>query len=348
MTSTLTLTRPITRPLVKRVPTVFGRENIIGSSRAVREVTALAERVAANPAVPVLLVGETGTGKELFARAIHNAGPDVGEPFVAVNCAAIPESLLESELFGHERGAFTDAREQKRGLAELAGRGTLFLDEIGELPLKLQPKLLRLLEERRIRRLGGLQEIEVRCRIVTATNLALEEAVLRGEFREDLFYRLNVFRILLPALRERAQDIEPLARHFLALLGEQQGTDAKVLDAKATAALRAYNWPGNIRELKNVIERATLLADGREVQPCHLTIQHRTRATLSDAGTPVAEIRIPPQGKSLDDIEREAICLTLELARGNQSATARILGISRPTLARKLRRYGLSGGGDDA
>src|SRR5581483_4355586 len=215
------------------------------------------------------------------------------------NCAAIPETLLESELFGHERGAFTDARAQKRGLMELAGAGTLFLDEIGELPPRLQPKLLRALEERRIRRLGGLHEIEINCRIIAAANTSLQDAVTRLEFREDLYYRLNVFRITLPPLRERAGDVELLARHFLAELARQQGQEPKVLEPDAIAALRAHTWPGNLRELKNVIEHAAILSEGPSIRAEHLMIQQRLSLPATRASSPVREIRIPPEGKSL-------------------------------------------------
>ncbi|MBX6332809.1 MAG: sigma 54-interacting transcriptional regulator [Gemmatimonadaceae bacterium] len=319
----------------------LGLEGIVGESEALRDALDRARKVASSRLTTVLIVGETGTGKELFARGIHYAGPSRGEPFVAVNCAAIPETLLESELFGHERGAFTDARAQKRGLMELAGSGTLFLDEIGELPPRLQPKLLRALEERRVRRLGGLQEIEISCRIIAAANTSLHDAVTRLEFREDLYYRLNVFRITLPPLRERQGDVELLARHFLAELARQQELEPKMLEPDAVAALRAHTWPGNLRELKNVIEHAAILSEGPSIRAEHLMIQQRTSIPASRASGPVREIQIPPEGKSLDAIEKEAVQLTLQITRGNRSAAARILGISRPTLARKMREYGL-------
>jgi transcriptional regulator with PAS, ATPase and Fis domain len=315
----------------------LGLASIIGESEALSDAIERARKVATSRLTTVLLMGETGTGKELFARAIHYEGPARGEPFVAVNCAAIPETLLESELFGHERGAFTDARAQKRGLMELAGCGTLFLDEIAELPPRLQPKLLRALEDRRVRRLGGLDEVEINCRIVTAANPSLHDAVTRLEFREDLYYRLNVFRIALPPLRDRTGDVSLLARHFLAELAEQQGLAPKVLDASATAALEAHNWPGNIRELKNVIEHAAILSDDSVIRAEHLMLQQRTLLPAGTGSEQLREIRIPPEGKSLELIEQEAVRLTLQITRGNRSAAARILGISRPTLGRKLR-----------
>ena len=315
----------------------LGLASIVGRSEVLADAIERARKVATSRLTTVLLVGETGTGKELFARAVHYEGPARGEPFVAVNCAAIPETLLESELFGHERGAFTDARAQKRGLMELAGCGTLFLDEIAELPPRLQPKLLRALEERRVRRLGGLDEVEINCRIVAAANLSLNEAVARLEFREDLYYRLNVFRIALPPLRERTGDVELLARHFLGELAEQQGLPPKVLDASAIAALNAHNWPGNIRELKNVIEHAAILSDDNVIRAEHLMLQQRTVLPANTTPDQSREIRIPPEGKSLDLIEQEAVRLTLQITHGNRSAAARILGISRPTLGRKIR-----------
>jgi transcriptional regulator with PAS, ATPase and Fis domain len=317
----------------------LGIESIIGESAALRDAVDRARKVAASRLTTVLIVGETGTGKELFARGIHYAGPSRGEPFVSVNCAAIPEALLESELFGHEKGAITDARSQKRGLMELAGHGTLFLDEIGELPRRLQPKLLRVLEDRRVRRLGGLQELEINCRIIAATNLTLHEAVARLEFREDLFYRLNGFRIHLPPLRERDGDVQVLALHFLEELARQQGLKAKELAPDAVTALRSHAWPGNVRELKNVIEHGAILCEGNTIGSDHLMIQQRTSQPASRATNPLRQITIPPEGKSMDAIEREALRLTLEITHGNRSAAARILGISRPTLARKIRTY---------
>ncbi|HXT14679.1 MAG TPA: sigma 54-interacting transcriptional regulator [Gemmatimonadaceae bacterium] len=313
----------------------FGFQSIVGESPLLREAIALAERVAGTRRTTVLLIGETGTGKELFARGIHYAGITASEPFVAINCAAIPDTLLESELFGHERGAFTGATTRKQGLLELAGSGTLFLDEVHHLPRLLQPKLLRALESRQIRRLGGLDEMPIDCRIIAAASPLLEQVVGTGEFREDLYYRLNVFSISLPALRDRLDDIEIIARHFLHQEAREY-QQPKELSAEAVAALRVHRWPGNVRELKNVIERAAILsADARVVQAEHLMIQRRTmRAVNPEPG--IGDIHIPPQGKLLEDIEREAVALTLRLTGGNQAAAARMLGISRPTLAKKM------------
>jgi transcriptional regulator with PAS, ATPase and Fis domain len=343
------------------IPSELGLSSIVGQSAALRAAIELARKVAASRTTTVLLAGETGTGKELFARGIHYASAAAAEPFVAVNCAAIPETLLESELFGHERGAFTDARTQKRGLMELAEGGTLFLDEVHHMPHSLQPKLLRVLEERRLRRVGGLDETRICCRIIAGTNVSLEGAVERHEFREDLFYRLNVFRVTLPALRERPDDVAPLARHFLAEHAREHGRLPKTLDVEALSALESHFWPGNVRELKNVLERAVILAGSATViRADHLMIQQRTARAATPVGAgsmavvmpaPGANgIQIPPGGKSLRAIEQEAVRITMQLTGGNRSEAARVLGISRPTLARKLREWSAegdrSGGGE--
>lgn len=287
----------------------------------------------------VLLVGETGTGKELFARGIHATSVRGGDPFVAINCAAIPESLLESELFGHEAGAFTDARTRNRGLFEVAGHGTVFLDEVVDLPLKLQAKLLRVLEERHFRRVGASQELKLTARIIAATNSTLERAVADGRFREDLFYRLNVARIELPPLRERLGDIPLLAQNLLDRYAELEGRPGLTFAPESLGALEKHNWPGNIRELKNVVERAAVVSHGDIVRPHHLSLQRRSLVPLvsGPAGTTIS---IPLEGKSMDAIVHEAIRATLGLTNGNISAAARLLGISRPTLTRKLREQG--------
>lgn len=311
----------------------FGFHNIIGESTMLREAVKLATTVAGARRTTVLLIGETGTGKELFARGIHYSSAAANEPFVAINCAAIPDALLESELFGHERGAFTGAQARKQGLFELAGRGTLFLDEVHHLPRALQPKLLRALEARQVRRVGGLDEFSIDCRIIAAASPLLEQVVASGEFREDLYYRLNVFSILLPALRERLDDVEMIARHFLEL-ETREYQQPKTFSDDAIAALLAHRWPGNVRELKNVVERAALLsAESPIVRGEHLMIQRRTtRSVAEHAGA----IQIPHEGKLLEDIEREAVAVTLRITGGNQAAAARLLGISRPTLAKKM------------
>ncbi len=317
----------------------FAFRTIVGRSPELLAAIELARRVAESQRTTVLIVGETGTGKELIARGIHSRGADSAEPFVAVNCAAIPHALLESELFGYEPGAFTGAELSKPGLVELAGTGTLFLDEIHQLPRSMQPKLLRVLEARTFRRLGGHDELPVRCRVITAANVSLENAVASGDFREDLYYRLAVFTVPLPSLRERPRDIDVIARHFLAEAATTHRRSPKVISADAANALRSHRWPGNVRELKNVMERAFIMSgDDITIRPEHIIIQHRINRPVSVASPDaVGEITIPRSGKTLSQVEREAARLTMQLTGGNQSAAAKLLGISRPTLARILR-----------
>ncbi len=315
---------------------------LIGESRALIECVQLARRVSLRGGSNVLLIGETGTGKEVFARAIHAASPRANAPFVAVNCAAIPAQLLESELFGYERGAFTDARQKKQGLLELAREGTLFLDEVSSLPLDLQPKLLRALEERRVRRVGGFDEIEIRCRVTAATNVHLEQLVEGGLFREDLFYRLNVLRLVIPPLRSRGGDVLLLARHFLAELVAAHGLPSARLTPNALASLAAHSWPGNVRELKNVLERALVLCEGGEIEARHLALSRRATASPEDTRTIGGVIEVPTAGRSLKSVEAELVRMTLGLTRGNKSAAARLLGISRPTLHRKIEEHALA------
>ncbi len=320
-------------------PQGFTFDRVIGRSVELRQAIDIARRVAQAPTSTVLLVGETGTGKEMFARGVHYEGRNGAAPFVAINCAAIPDTLLESELFGHEAGAFTGARTRKLGLMELAGSGTLFLDEVHQLPLNLQAKLLRVLEERRVRRLGATQEVSIDCRIIAASNVSIENAVDDGFFRVDLFYRLNVLRVDIPPLRQRRGDVSILARHFITETHRDHAPHARSLTPDALAKLVAHSWPGNVRELKNVIERALVLCGGAtSIDESHLLIQQRVaRAALSHGGPLAGEIEIPMSGKSLREVEREAVQLTLRATNGNQSKAARLLCISRPTLARILR-----------
>jgi transcriptional regulator with PAS, ATPase and Fis domain len=315
---------------------------VLGASPALQEAIRVARRVASRGGANALLCGEPGTGKEVFARGIHYAGIRPAAPFVAVNCAAIPSQLLESELFGYERGAFTDAKQMKQGLLELARDGTLFLGEIASLPLHLQPKLLRALEERRVRRVGGFDEIEVRCRVIAATNVPLEDLVADGAFREDLFYRLNVLRVNIPPLRERQGDVALLAERFLSELAATHGLSPAQLSPTARAALEAHHWPGNVRELKNVIDRALVMSDGRRIEPSHLLLEpHAERERAHGRDRSGGVILVPGVGRSLRSVEAELVRLTLRLTDGNKSAAARILGISRPTLHRKIGEYGI-------
>ena len=307
-------------------------EGILGESEALRQALDRAALVIPHGAVTVLISGETGTGKELLARAIHYNGPRRDAPFVDVNCAAIPETLLESELFGHEKGAFTDATTTKPGLFEVANGGTLFLDEIGHLPLPLQGKLLRALEERAIRRVGGTRTIPVDVRIVAASHVDLALAVRRREFREDLYYRLNVVPLSLPALRERRDDILPLARHFLARFAREYGVAAPRLTSSAERALIAHEWSGNVRELRNIMERAVLLNRGSTLDAGAISLG-------TAAATPIGTLPFPA---TLGEITRAAAFAMVERCGGNKSEAARRLDISRPRLLRLL-----DGSGDD-
>jgi len=334
-----------------RVPAV-AFQNLVGRSAELRRAIAIGCRVASHRNATVLIEGETGTGKELFARGIHYSSDAASDPFVAINCAAIPENLLESELFGHERGAFSGAVSAKAGLFEVAGAGTVFLDEIGELPLNLQPKLLRALESRKARRIGGIREVDIRCRVIAATNRDLKQAAADGTFREDLYYRLNVVRLELPPLRERRGDVEQLAEYFVDQLCREYRVGRKRLTEAALELLRSYDWPGNVRELKNALEAAVVLADGPQIREDHIRIKARPpRAAAPETGADGRMfIEIGPTGLTLEEAERQLIEATLVLANGNQSRAARMLGISRSTLFRKFQRFrdaGLMDGLDD-
>jgi DNA-binding NtrC family response regulator len=301
-------------------------DGILGESPALQAALDRAARVIPRPSVTVLITGETGTGKELLARAIHYNGPRRDAPFVDVNCAAIPEQLLESELFGHERGAFTGAVGSKPGLMQLADGGTLFLDEIGHLALSLQGKILRSLEERVIRRVGGTRAIPFDVRLIAATHVDLAGAVRRGEFREDLYYRLNVVPIELPALRARHDDVVMIARHFLARFAREYELPPLQLTPAATRALRERRWTGNVRELRNVIERAVLLATGSALD---------ARDVAEPASHEHADGELPFPA-TLAELNRAAVARMLELCGGNKTEAARRLGISRPRLHRLL------------
>lgn len=308
---------------------------LIGTSPSILSLRSLIERVAATGST-VLITGESGSGKEVVAREIHGASERAGEPFVAVNIGGLHAELAESELFGHEKGAFTGADARKPGLFELAGEGTVFLDEIGDMPFPLQVKLLRVLQERKIRRLGGTRDLPIAARIVSATNKNIDELVTRGSFREDLFYRINVVRIRVPALRERKEDIPLLASHILAKLGERMGKTPKRLDVEASRRLCSYSFPGNIRELENILERAMIYCEGDQIGAADLDVAIPKQAVENSKGNIYA---IEPS--SMDEIEREAIRRALDLSEGNRSKAAAELGISRRTIQYKIKRYGL-------
>jgi two-component system, NtrC family, response regulator AtoC len=312
----------------------YGFDAIIGASPAMLAAKSLLERIAASPATTVLLTGETGTGKDLAAKAIHYNSERASKPFVNITCSALPEQLLESELFGHERGAFTDARQQKRGLLETADGGTVFLDEIGEMTPGLQAKLLRFLEERTFKRVGGLNDIRVDVRVVAATNRDLEDEVKAGKFREDLFYRLQVMPVRLPPLRERVGDIRLLGAHYIDRYNREFRKHVRGLQPAAQSLLDQYRWPGNVRELRNAIERAMLLADNG-------LLGAEDFATLSRTTTTMA-FRLPPEGVDLETVERQLLVQALHRAGGNQTQAGHLLGINRDQVRYRIEKFGLT------
>jgi DNA-binding NtrC family response regulator len=308
---------------------------MVGRTRAMQELFGLVQQVAPTKA-SVLVTGESGTGKEVLARAVHTLSPRAKGPFVALNCAAMPESLMESELFGHEKGAFTGALERRAGCFELAHQGTLLLDEIGEMPVATQAKLLRVLEDNRVRRLGARTEMEVDVRIIAATNRRLEEAIAKGTFREDLYYRLNVFRLELPPLRERMDDLPLLAETLIHQLNQKHGLRVPGMEEAALLALKRRSWPGNIRELRNVLERAVILAGEGPIRPAHLPPAPGEAAPVVSEPAAIT-IRV---GTTVDEAEKALILKTLEHTGSNKTRAAEILGISLKTMHNKMKLYG--------
>jgi DNA-binding NtrC family response regulator len=317
---------------------VLGR--LVGSSAPMQQVFSLLRQVAPTRAT-VLITGESGTGKERAARALHDLSPRRGAPFVALNCAALPESLIESEMFGHEKGAFTGAVERRRGCFELAHTGTLLLDEIGEMPLSTQAKLLRVLEDRSVRRLGAPREVEVDVRVLASTNRSLEDCIRKGTFREDLFFRLNVFQVLLPPLRDRRGDIPALCESMIADLNQRHQCQVTGIDAEAAALLQGHDWPGNVRELRNVIERAVILTGQGILRAYHLPLGGK--AVPREEAPPDAESLLLRVGATIDEAEQRLIELTLKHTANNKTRAAAILGISQKTLFNKLKEYERSG-----
>ncbi|WP_027719008.1 sigma-54-dependent transcriptional regulator [Desulfovirgula thermocuniculi] len=314
----------------------YQRNMLVGNSPAIQEVIKLIDRVA-NSNATVLITGESGTGKEVAAITIHQKSPRRNGPFVAINCAALPEQLLESELFGHEKGAFTGATSRKLGRFELADGGTIFLDEIAEMPLSMQAKLLRVLQEMAFERVGGTETIRVNVRVIAATNRDLTQAIKKGLFREDLYYRLNVFRLHMPPLRERKEDIPLLANHFLEKLRSTYFVHR--ISPEAMEMLCNYHWPGNIRELQNVIERAAIICQGSEILPEHLPKElHESYYRPKEL-----VINFPDEGISLEEVEKELIAKALQKSGGNQTRAAQLLGITRSALIYRAQKYGLLG-----
>jgi DNA-binding NtrC family response regulator len=327
-------TEMVFSPLEERIENLrsssdrFG--DLIGTSRSMREVFGILERVAPTD-ITVLIQGETGTGKELAARAVHSRSRRATGPFIVFDCGAVAPNLIESELFGHEKGAFTDAVKSRQGAFELADNGTLFLDEIGELAALLQPKLLRALDQREVRRVGAEQTVKVNVRVVAATNRDLEKEVKAGRFREDLFYRLSAVSVYLPSLRMHKEDIEPIAGHLLAGISREAGKQLTGFSLEALAALTTYAWPGNVRELKNVLERAAALCEGNRIETKDLFLsQGKKAATLEGLS-----------GKTLEEIEKAAIHATLRSVAGNKTEAAKVLGIAYSTLYEKMKKYGI-------
>jgi DNA-binding NtrC family response regulator len=322
----------------------FSVDHFIGTSDHVREIAGMIRKLAASEAATILIQGESGTGKDLVAHAIHYESSRRDRPFYAINCAAIPENLMESELFGHEKGAFTDARSQKRGMFEMADGGTLFLDEISELNLGMQAKLLRVLEGQSFRRVGGVKNLTVDVRVIAASNRNLEEAVRSSRFRQDLYFRLAIIPVMLLPLRDHKVDIPPLLDHFIRYYNQKFHKNIQGLTREAEELLMNYDWPGNIRELRNAIERVMILAEGNRVAAKYLPIRISEGGILPVPMSDDSEdggVRLPPGGISLYEVERELIRQALEQSRRNKTTAAKLLRITRDTLRYKVKKYHL-------
>jgi DNA-binding NtrC family response regulator len=313
----------------------YAFERIIGESSAMRSVKTLLRKIAESPGSTVLLTGESGTGKDLAAKAIHYNSDRGAGPFMNITCSALPEALLESELFGHERGAFTDAKQQKKGLLELGDRGSVYLDEIAEMPPPLQAKLLRFLEDRAFRRVGGTTDIQVDVRVIAATNRNLEEGVKNGEFREDLYYRLRVLPIVLPPVRDRAGDVPLLVKHYIDSFNTEFRREVQGVSSEAIGILEAHSWPGNVRELRNAVERAMLLTE-----------EHVLSAEDFQVLLPKEEItdhfRLPHDGIDFEELERDLVIQSLERAGGNQTRAAALLGMNRDQIRYRVEKFQLA------
>ena len=322
----------------------FSVDRIIGVSRHTRDVRELIKKVAGSEASTILIQGESGTGKDLVAHAIHYESARRDRPFFAINCAAIPENLMESELFGHEKGAFTDARSQKKGMFEMADGGTLLLDEISEMTLGMQAKLLRVLEDQCFRRVGGVKNLTVDVRVIVASNRNLEEAVRTSKFRQDLYFRLAIIPVHLRPLREHKDDIPPLLDHFIQHYNQKFGKNIQSLTKEAEELLMNYDWPGNTRELKNAIERVMILTEGNRIAAKYLPIRISEGGVMPvpmGEGSSKEEIHLPASGTSLFNVEKELIRQALERTRGNKTMAARLLRITRDTLRYKVKKYKL-------
>jgi two-component system response regulator AtoC len=333
-----------------------GYHEVIGVSQKMTDMMVFIRKIASSEATTILIQGESGTGKDLIAKAIHYESSRAEKPFVAINCSAIPETLMEAELFGHERGAFTDAKQLKKGLFEVADGGTLFLDEIGELSPLLQAKLLRVLEDQLIRRVGGVRDMQVDVRVIAASNRDLERAVREGNFRQDLYYRLAIISVFLPSLRDRKEDILPLVDFFIERYNRKFKKSVRGISDETRTLLLGHNWPGNVRELKNAIERAMILEEDAYLRPLYLPFsvgQAPTGITAFEAaagdtapqplpnGRTLPRLSIPEGGTSLEEVERALVDMAMKQANGNQTHAARLLDISRDALRYKLKKFGL-------
>jgi two-component system response regulator AtoC len=323
------------RTLRARQAQPYGLGSIVGDSDAIKTVRKLLQKIGVSPASTVLLTGESGTGKDLAAKVIHYGSERAAKPFMNITCSALPETLLESELFGHERGAFTGADRQKRGLIESADGGTVFLDEIGEMVPLLQAKLLRFLEEKTFKRVGGSTDIKVDVRVIAATNRLLEDEVKKGRFREDLYYRLNVMPLNLPPLRERREDIPPLINHYIDLFNTEFRKKIHAVSVNAMAALQTYGWPGNVRELRNAVERAMLLAESNELNESHFPVLSSSPGELSTG------VSLPAGGINLEGLERSLVVQALERAGWNQTKAAALLGLNRDQIRYRIEKFEL-------
>jgi DNA-binding NtrC family response regulator len=321
----------------------FGVGNLVGNSKKMLEVYDLIHRVAASAATTVLIQGESGTGKDLVAKAIHFTSDRASKPFMNITCSALPETLLESELMGHEKGAFTDARERKRGLFEVADGGTVFLNEIGDMGIGLQAKLLRFLEDKVFRRVGGARDMQVNVRIIAATNRNLDEAVREGHFREDLYYRLKVIPLEMPPLRERAEDVELLTAHFVNHFNEELRKSTRGFTPEAIEILKRYSWPGNVRELRNVVERAMILENKEYLEAADLepSIRNAGKSDATGASPESPHFALPEDGIGLQQVEDEMVRQAVERTGGNQTQAAALLQISRDALRYKMKKLGL-------
>ena len=324
------------RVLRARQAQPYGLDSIVGESDSIKTVRALLQKIGVSPASTVLLTGESGSGKDLAAKVIHYSSGRASKPFMNITCSALPETLLESELFGHERGAFTGADRQKRGLLESADGGTVVLDEIGEMVPLLQAKLLRFLEEKSFKRVGSSQDVKVDVRVIAATNRSLQEEVKKGHFREDLFYRLNVMAVPLPPLRERRDDIPLLINHYIDSFNTEFRKKIRGMAPSVMAALQSYGWPGNVRELRNAVERAMLLAETNELDESHFPMLSATEAELTTG------FALPAGGINLEAIERSLVVQALERSHWNQTKAASLLGVNRDQIRYRIEKFGLA------